>query len=181
MLKTVALIALAFALLLSGLVGYASTRSDLFRVQRTLAIKASPEVLFPMIADLRQFNRWNPFVLKDVKGTGQYSGPASGVGAAYTFEGGSSGSGRIAITDVARPRQVSMTLVMTKPLAATNAITFTLEPAGDMTTVTWAMEGQTPLLGKVVHLFMNMDRMIGGEFANGLAALKALAEPSASR
>jgi uncharacterized protein YndB with AHSA1/START domain len=175
-LKTVGLIALAFILLIGGLVAYASTQPDTFRVQRTLDIKATPEALFPMIADLRQFNRWNPFALKDVKGTGQFSGPTSGPGAAYDFEGGSSGSGRITITDVTPPRRVAMSLIMTKPLAADHAITFSLQPAGDMTTVTWAMEGKTPLLGKVVHLFMSMDTMIGREFASGLAGLKALAE-----
>ena len=177
MLKTVALIALAIVGLLAAIAAYASTQPDTFRVQRALAITASPETLYPLIADLQQLNRWNPFVLKDAKITGRYSGAASGTGAVYEFEGSSSGSGRIEIGDVAPSRRVAMTLSMTKPLRSENAITFTLEPAGDMTTVTWAMQGQTPLLGKIIHLFVNMDRMIGGEFASGLASLKALAEP----
>ncbi len=176
MLKTTTVITMTFALLLAGVFAYAWSRPDTFRVQRALAIKASPETLFPLITDLQQFNRWNPFVLQDTKGNGRYSGSASGKGAAYEFEGGSSGSGNIEIVGVTAPRQVLMTLTMTKPLAANHAITFSLEPAGDLTMVTWAMEGKTPLLGRIVHLVMDMDRMIGNQFASGLAGLKRLAE-----
>ena len=38
------------------------------------------------------------------------------------------------------------------------------------------MDGPTPFVGKVIGIFLNMDSMIGGDFATGLASLKALAE-----
>lgn len=38
------------------------------------------------------------------------------------------------------------------------------------------MTGPTPFLGKIIHLFMDMDRMVGGDFEAGLAAMKATAE-----
>jgi hypothetical protein len=38
------------------------------------------------------------------------------------------------------------------------------------------MSGQVPYLAKIVHVFFNMDRMVGADFETGLANLKAVAE-----
>jgi hypothetical protein len=80
------------------------------------------------------------------------------------------------IIDSSPPRKVAMKLTMLKPFAVENLVEFTLEPQGDATRATWSMNGRTPLLGKVVHLFVDMDRMVGTDFDAGLANLKSLAE-----
>jgi hypothetical protein len=38
------------------------------------------------------------------------------------------------------------------------------------------MNGHTPYLAKIMHVFLDMDRMVGQDFETGLANLKALAE-----
>jgi hypothetical protein len=63
-----------------------------------------------------------------------------------------------------------------KPFAGHSVAQFTLAPAGDGTTVTWAMKGENRFIGKLISVFMSMDRMIGEQFEAGLANLKALAE-----
>jgi hypothetical protein len=106
-----------------------------------------------------------------------FSGAVTGKGAVYTFEGnGQVGAGRLEITEVSPPTKVALTLDMIKPMKGHNEIVFTLEPTGDATMVTWAMRGSSPFLAKVMHLFFNMDRMIGRDFETGLANLKANAE-----
>jgi hypothetical protein len=57
-----------------------------------------------------------------------------------------------------------------------NVIYFTLTSAGESTTVTWAMRGEVPYFAKIIHVFMNRDKMVGGEFETGLKNLKAVAE-----
>ncbi len=47
---------------------------------------------------------------------------------------------------------------------------------GDSTKVTWAMYGPSPFVSKVMQVFITMDKMIGGDFDKGLAAMKAAAE-----
>jgi len=42
--------------------------------------------------------------------------------------------------------------------------------------VTWVMTGPTSFVGKVIGIFMDMDKMIGSDFEAGLASLKAAAE-----
>jgi hypothetical protein len=55
-------------------------------------------------------------------------------------------------------------------------VEFTLEPAGDMTKVDWVMHGPAPFISKVMQVFFSMDRMVGKDFEEGLANLKAVAE-----
>lgn len=171
MLKAVALLSLA---VVAGVLVAAALRPGSYRVERSLTVQAPPEKLQPMIADLHQFNTWNPFN-RDPAMKGEYRGPATGPGSAYHFEGGKSGSGSLRIVDAA-PAKVRMELHMLKPMEGRNDIEFTLRPRGNATDVSWSMQGESPFLSRLIGLFVNMDRMIGSEFENGLAALKLRAE-----
>ena len=51
-----------------------------------------------------------------------------------------------------------------------------LEPQGEATNVTWAMHGPVPLMAKVMHMVMDIDKMVGTDFAAGLANMKTAAE-----
>ena len=66
-----------------------------------------------------------------------------------------------------------------KPFAGTSTAEFTFRPEGDQTVVTWSMEGRNNFMAKAIHLVMNMDKMIGGQFERGLADLKSVAEAAA--
>ena len=155
----------------------ASRRPDVFRLQRSAGIRASPEKIFGLINDIRQFNTWNPYNRKDPGMKGTYSGPDTGPGALFTFDGNkNAGKGSIGITESAAPSKVGMKLDMTAPFACSNDIAFTLVPRGEMTEVTWAMEGPQPFMGKVMGIFFNMDKMVGKDFEAGLASLKEIAE-----
>jgi hypothetical protein len=178
MLKTIALlIGAALAVLLL----YAATRPDMFHVERSATIQAPPERLHPLINDLRGFNTWNPYARKDPAMQGQYSGPAAGPGAVYDFQGNKDvGKGRLGITASSAPSSVTMQLDMFEPFAARNTVTFTLVPEGGATRLTWAMDGPSPFISRLIGIFMNMDQMIGRDFEAGLGHLKALAEKPAA-
>ena len=106
-----------------------------------------------------------------------YSGAPLGKGAVYEWDGDKNvGSGRLAIANSSAPSKVTMHLDMLRPLEAHNIVEFMLEPRGEATHVTWAMQGQVPYIAKIVHIFLNVDRMVGRDFEAGLADLKALAE-----
>jgi hypothetical protein len=153
---------------------YAATRPDSFHVARSTLVQAPPARVHALINDLHQFNTWNPFN-KDPATRGEYVGPPAGPGATYHFDGGSGGKGTVQIL-ASVPTEVAMELHMLKPMEARNKVLFTLVPRGDATEVTWAMEGASPYIAKVLHVVMNMDRMIGGAFETGLGELKQRAE-----
>ena len=178
MLKTIGIILAALAVIIAGVVAYASTRPDTFHVERSATVNAPAEKVFPLINDLRAFNGWNPFAKQDPETKISYSGPASGKGAAFSFGGGSGGSGRVEVVDASPPAKIEMRLEMTEPMAADNQVHFTLQPEGTATRVTWSMDGGVPLVAKVLHLFVDVDSMVGGAFEQGLADLKSVAERS---
>ena len=80
------------------------------------------------------------------------------------------------IVDATAPSRVALDLDFTKPFQAHNDVVFALKPQGPATVVTWTMTGSTPFLAKIMHVFVDMDRMLGGEFESGLTAMKATAE-----
>jgi len=180
MLKIVIIGGAAVVVIVAAVLAYAATRPDRFQIRRSTTIRASADRIFPLINDLRAFNSWNPFEKKDPNGKGTYSGPPSGTGAGYAFDSAKAGTGRLEIVDVAAPSRVTMRLTMVKPMNADNRVDFTLERQGDTTRVTWAMDGQVPFIGKVFHMFCDVDRMVGSDFEAGLADLKTVAEKSPS-
>jgi hypothetical protein len=169
--------AIVLCIFLVALLAYATTKPDTFSICRSASIKAPPERIYPLIASLQSMNTWNPFVEPDPEIKISYSGPESGKGAAHTWAGNRKvGEGRIEITDAQAPSWVAMRLQMVKPMKADNAIEFTLARNGSGTDVTWAMHGRQPLVGKLMTLFINCDRMVGSQFEKGLTSLKAIAE-----
>jgi uncharacterized protein YndB with AHSA1/START domain len=177
MLKTLAYIAVVIVVVVAGILIYAATRPDTFRVQRTATIKAPPEKIFALINDLRSWSLWSPYEKKDPAMKRTFSGAASGKGAVYEWDGDNNvGKGRMEITEATPPGKILIKLDFIKPFEGHNTAEFTMEPRSDGTVVTWAMFGPASLMMKAMGLFMNMDNMIGNDFAAGLANLKAAAE-----
>lgn len=174
------IIGAVLAIAVIGVLLAAAAKPDVFTVERSTGIRASADALFPLINDMHAFNTWNPYNRKDPNMVGTYSGPPAGAGARYAFSGDKSvGKGSLLITGSAAPQQVHMQLEMSAPMACLNDITFRLEPrpgADGITDVTWRMSGPCPFMGKVMGVVFNMDKMVGRDFDNGLANLKAQAE-----
>jgi len=81
------------------------------------------------------------------------------------------------IVEAIPPSKIVIDLQFLRPFEARHTAEFSIQPApGDGTTVTWAMYGKNLFIGKVMGIFINMDKMIGNDFEAGLANLKALAE-----
>lgn len=163
--------------LVAGVLLHAANKPDTFRVERSASIQAPPERIFALINDLRAFNGWNPFEKKDPNLKGRYSGPSSGRGAAYAFDGNEDvGKGSVEILESSPPTKVTMRLAMVEPFEVQNTVEFTLVPHGGATNVAWAMQGPAPFIAKVIQVFIDMDGMVGKDFEAGLASLKAIAE-----
>ncbi|MGZ5402746.1 MAG: SRPBCC family protein [Aeromicrobium sp.] len=127
--------------------------------------------------DFHAWEAWSPYEKKDPGMKRTLSGAATGKGAVYEWDGDSNvGAGRMEITESSPSSKVALNLDMIKPLTAHNVVEFTLQPEGDATTLTWSMKGDAPYFAKVIHVFFDMDSMVGTDFEAGLANLKALAE-----
>jgi hypothetical protein len=173
MFKTISII---IVVLLAGVLTYAATKPDTFRVERSTSVNAPPEKIAPLISDFHSWGGWSPYENKDPNMKRTFSGAQSGNGSVYEWNGNSEvGQGRMEITE-SSPSKVAIKLDFIKPFEGHDVATFTLAPQGDATIVTWAMDGPNPYLAKVMGVFCNMDHMIGKDFETGLANLKAAAE-----
>ncbi|CAN5562229.1 K(+)-transporting ATPase subunit F [soil metagenome] len=171
------IIAIVVVVAIIALLGYAATRPDSFRIARSTVIAAPPETIFALIADFHRWTAWSPWEKLDPAMSRAYGGPASGLGATYAWEGsGKAGAGRMEIIEATPPSKVTIDLAFLKPFKARNTASFTLEPQGDATCVTWVMAGPSPFISKLMGVVFNMDKLVGGDFETGLANLKALAE-----
>ena len=170
-------IALAIGVLIVAVLLYAATRPGTLHVERSAAINAAPERIFPLINDFHQWGGWSPYETIDPAMKRTYSGSPEGKGAVYEWVGNNEvGSGRMEITDTSQSLGVTIKLDFTAPLEGHNVAQFTLVPEGGSTRVTWTMDGPTPYIGKLIGVFINMDTMIGGAFDEGLANVKRIAE-----
>jgi len=164
------------------LVLFARSRPDTFRIERSTRIQAPPEAIFGYMADFHRLPAWLPYEQKDPDMERRYSGAPEGAGAVYDFAGDSQvGSGRMKIIELTPPTRVRMSLEMHKPMHAHNLIEFGLRPDGGATVVSWSMEGRKPFIAKLLGVFIDMDRMIGKDFEQGLANLKAVVEQPGGR
>jgi hypothetical protein len=148
-----------------------------FRITRSATIAASPEAVFAQVNDLHKWDAWSPWAKLDPAMKQTHEGAAAGVGAIYSWDGNSDvGAGRMTITETRTNEAVLIKLEFFKPMAAVSDTEFMFKPEGNQTTVTWTMSGKNNFVSRAFCLFMNMDKMVGGDFEKGLASLKTIAE-----
>ena len=170
-----ALIALAAVVIV--FVAIVAMQPSDFRVARTAVIAAPAPTVFAQVNDYRNWKAWSPYEKLDPAMKKTYEGAAAGTGAIYTWAGNErAGIGRATITESRPGELIRIKLEFLRPFAATNTAEFTFKPEGDRTAVTWSLIGTRNFTLKALGLFMDMDKMVGGQFEEGLAQLKSVAE-----
>lgn len=151
-----------------------------YSVSRELLVNATPEALFPYINNARKSYEWMPWREADPDLQMTYSGPAEGLGSTSSWESdGPMGAGKAVVVQSTPNQVVKTELSYTEPMEMTQTAEMSLTPAAGGTIVRWSVTGQNSFIGRVMCLFMSMDKVVGGEFEKGLAKLKTLAEGGA--
>ena len=170
-------ILIAIAVILIVLVVVVAMQPSEFRVARSATMSAPAPTVFAQVNDFHKWEAWNPWGKIDPAMKQSYEGAPAGVGAIYTWIGNNEvGEGRMTIIESRPSDLIRIKMEFYKPFAATNTAEFTFKPAGNQTAVTWSMTGHNNFMAKAIHLFMNMDKMIGGQFDKGLASMKSVVE-----
>lgn len=159
-----------------------ASRPTMFRVARSAQISAPAEVIFSIINDLHLWSLWSPYDKRDPKMEKSFGGPLAGPGASYAWNGNNNvGAGRMTIIESKPGELISMRLEFDRPFKCDNQVKFTLEPSASGTRVSWIMDGKNNFMGKAMSLVMDMDKMIGKDFEEGLANLDAVAQAEAKK
>jgi uncharacterized protein YndB with AHSA1/START domain len=170
-------ILLAIVAVVLAFVAYVALQPSTFRIERAAIVVAPVERVFAEVNDFHGWQQWSPWAKLDPNAKATFEGPASGEGAVFRWAGNEKvGEGSMTLLESRPDERIKIRVDFMKPWAGTNTTEFTFKPDGPRTIVTWAMSGEQGFLEKAVCVFMNPDKMVGGQFEKGLANLKLLAE-----
>ncbi len=150
---------------------------DEFRVTRSATISAPPAAVFDHVNDLRKWQDFSPWAKLDPSAEMIFEGAPSGTGAVCIWAGNENvGEGIMTIIASRPSERIRYRMDFLKPVEGSSTAEFIFKPQGNHTVVTWSTTGTNDLMAKVVGLFTNYDKVIGGQFEEGLADLKAIVE-----
>lgn len=148
-----------------------------YKITRSAAIAAPAATVFAQVNDFHKWEAWSPWAKLDPSAKNTFEGAPAGTGAIFKWEGNDKvGEGQMTLTDSKPPEQILIKLEFIKPFPSACLTEFLFKPDGEKTTVTWTMSGEKGFVSKAFCMFMDMDKMVGGDFEKGLVSLKSVSE-----
>ncbi|MCL2657343.1 MAG: SRPBCC family protein [Betaproteobacteria bacterium] len=146
-----------------------------FNSTRSTLIAATPEKIWPLLADPKAWKSWSASIRKDPAMRIQYLGSPNGEGAVWAWRSRSQGNGRVSFLRAKAPSHLTYQLE-TSSTSRLSYGEFILEPANGRTRVVWSLSGQTGWSPLARWLGVFVDKKVGPDFETGLANLKQLVE-----
>ena len=170
--------ATVLAVLIIGLAVVVALQPSTFRIARTAVMSAPPEAVFAQVNDFHKWEAWSPWSKIDPQAKNSFEGASSGEGAIFRWAGNKNiGEGSMTITESWPSEHIRIRLDFEKPFKDTSNVELAFVPEGNQTRVTWSMDGRNNFIAKAFCvLFMNMDKMIGSKYEEGLAKIKEIVE-----
>lgn len=150
---------------------------DRHLVERQRVITRTPEQIWPLLAQPRQWARWSPWHARDPQMQLSYSQPESGQGAEWRWVSDSQGRGRMRFDHVQAPVRLGYAVTF-ESLGSMASGEFRLEPMNGGTRVTWTLESTVG--SNVLQRWFSLlaDHQLGRDLESGLARLaEVAAEP----
>jgi hypothetical protein len=148
-----------------------------FRITRSAKMQAAPGAVFAEVNDFHRWEAWSPWAKLDPDAKSSFEGPEAGEGAKFSWDGNDKvGAGTQTIVESKPGERIHIRLAFERPMQDTSDVEFTFKPEGEQTLVTWSMWGEQNFMEKAFCMFMNMDKMVGGDFEKGLVSLKGIVE-----
>lgn len=149
-----------------------------YRVERSTTIVARPDVVFAQFGDLKSWQNWTAWHVRDPGMKLSFSPQTTGVGAWSAWESKTEGNGKMTLTTVEPLKRVVYTLEF-PDFGMVSSGTVALQPADKGLRVSWVSEGDLGMnpLNRWFGLFL--DGMVGADFEQGLAKLKTVCESAA--
>lgn len=147
------------------------------RVVRSVAIAAPAPAVFAQVNDFHKWEAWSPWAKLDPAAKVTFEGAPAGQGATFTWAGNDEvGEGRMTLMESRPSDLIHIEVAFVKPFEGSSSSEFSFKPEGNQTLVTWTTTGHNNFIGKAFCLFVDMDKMLGGDLERGLAQLKSVAE-----
>lgn len=170
---------LFFILLVTAVLSFVLPISQ--KLERSITINTSAAGIYAQLSKLENFNKFSVWSQQDSSAIYTLTGTDGTIGAATSWKGSPeiSGEGKIEIIALEPNRKVMHTFHFTKPKKGKAESTFSLlETNKESTTVTWTFIMATPRPWNIFNLFFSLDKQMGKDFEDGLAAMKTMIELS---
>lgn len=174
---------LLITLAVAALLIYVALQPSDFRVERSADIAAPPAAVYAHVDDFHKWEAWSPWAKRDPNAKAMFEGPAAGEGAKFLWSGNKEvGEGSMIIRKSKPAEHLDIGLAFTKPFEGERDVAFNFKPEGQGTRVTWSLSGSQGFVERLFCTLMrlDMDRMIGADYEQGLAALKSVVEAKPS-
>jgi len=146
-------------------------------VTRSLLIKAPKEAVFEQMVKFKNWTNWSPWYLMDTSMKMTYIGSDGQPGSGYTWQGQEhvTGSGLMTNTGV-EGTTMNFDVHFTAPREGKAAAVLSAKDTIGMTKATWSFNMHVAFPFNAMDAFLNMDKMLGGDFETGLATMKKYVE-----
>lgn len=151
-----------------------------YDVSRTIEINRPPAEVYDYLKFLKNQDEWSPWQKKDPDMKKEFRGTDGTVGAVSSWVGNKDvGSGEQEITRLVEGSRVESKLRFFKPWKSQSDAYMEVEQVSEgLSRVRWGFSGKNGFPMRLMMLFMNMDKMVGKDFEEGLVNLKARMEKS---
>jgi hypothetical protein len=168
---------LAFGVILAALLAVGFLLPRQIHVERTAMIDAPAQVVFANVNDLRRWEAWTPWdKRRDPTIEVTYSDPAIGKGAWFEWMSEKFGNGRLEIIESEPDSSIDMHLALVGDSREPAKCRFLFEPGDGKTRVTWYLDTDMGVWPPGRYLGLFVDKMLGGDYEQGLATLKLVCE-----
>ncbi|MGI9546686.1 MAG: SRPBCC family protein [Flavobacteriaceae bacterium] len=173
---TIVLYIVLALILIIGILAMIAPKS--YDVSRSITINQPVSKVFEYLKYLKNQDDWSPWGKRDPNMKKEFEGTDGQVGAISKWEGNKEvGMGEQELLRIVENEVVESKLRFLKPWKSeSDAYLRVKESDGSQTNVTWGFSGRNKFPVSIMMLFMNMDKAIGKDFEEGLAALKGQME-----
>lgn len=139
-------------------------------------IPASPEAVFPYLADLARFMDWNPFPKMDPSTISTLSDNTAEIGATLSWDGKRIGQGEMRLTELVPGVSASYAMSFGKPEKAEQATSvLSVMPSDDGgSSVAWHLSGERKFVSALMVKLIGLDKMMAKNFQEGFEQLRAV-------
>jgi hypothetical protein len=150
-----------------------------YAVEREVTINKPKQEVFDYVKMVKNQDNYSVWNQKDPNSKKNAIGTDGTVGFIYTWDSDNKdvGKGEQEIKKISDGERVDFELRFERPFKATDNAYITTEAAGEtQTKVRWGFNGKMPYPMNLFLLFMDMDKMLGGDLQAGLDNLKMILE-----
>lgn len=150
-----------------------------YHIERSTEIDAPIELVHEQVSFFKNFKHWSPWHVYDPNMQTNIEGTDGTPGAVYTWSGNDKVGKGNQVLRVVTPTRVELDVSYND--WGPSPVFFQLEPKGQKTNITWAMDMHVPFPWNAFAMLTDVNAFVGKDYESGLINLKKVCEDIAHK